>query len=131
MECNTKKDSQVESAYCRHYALVLCSEHATSLTGILAGIWPCGIITLLDEIFVNQVYGSVYSLLHSNPQKTSEISIYKCIFGSLLTKKMVHTTEFLHYDDGCHLRMFTKQLRGFVAMEIVIEKMQFKGYIDP
>ena len=55
----------------RHDALVLCSEFGTSLTGILAGIWPCGIITLLDEVFVaesiSQVYGSVHSLLHSNP----------------------------------------------------------------
>ena len=39
-------------------------------------MYTCGIITLLDEFFmaesISQVYGSVHSLLHSNPQKTSE-----------------------------------------------------------
>ena len=70
-----KGQVQVASAYC-----ILCSEFGTSLAGKLAGIWPCGIVTLLDEVFVaesiSQVYGSVHSLLHSIPQNTSEISEY-------------------------------------------------------
>ena len=46
--------------------------------GILAGIWPCGIITLLDELFraeaKSQVYGSIHSFLNANPSETSDIS---------------------------------------------------------
>ena len=48
------------------------------LIGILAGIWPCGIITLADELFLteskSQVYGCIHSLIHANPTTTSEIS---------------------------------------------------------
>ena len=46
--------------------------------GILAVIWPCGIVTLLDELYRaesnTQVYGSVHSLFHINPTHTSHIS---------------------------------------------------------
>ena len=46
--------------------------------GILAGICPCGIITLAGELFLSesnsQVNGSIHSLLHANPAETSDIS---------------------------------------------------------
>lgn len=46
--------------------------------GILAGIWPCGIVTILDELYKaeskGQVYGSIHSFIHSNPTHTSDIS---------------------------------------------------------
>ena len=80
-----KGQVQAVSAYCRYYLGIMYwyyvySEFGTSLTGILAGIWLCGIVTLLDEVFVvesiSQVYGIVHSLLHPNPPKTSEISEY-------------------------------------------------------
>ena len=45
--------------------------------GILAGIWPCGVITLLDELYLaeskSQVYGSIHSFMHLNQSATSEI----------------------------------------------------------
>ena len=54
--------------------------------------------------------------------------------------KMVHAVEFLCYDDGCHLRKFannpvrstlTDTTKKIAAMEIVIDKMHFKGHIAP
>ena len=46
--------------------------------GILKGIWPCGIITLVDEWFLSdsntQVNGNIHSLQHANPPETSDIS---------------------------------------------------------
>ena len=46
--------------------------------GVLAGIWPCGVVTTLEELFRAeakcQVYGSIHSLLHANPTETSTIS---------------------------------------------------------
>ena len=54
------------------------SKHALSNSiGILAAIWPCGVITLIDELFVaeskTQVYGSLHAYLHSNPVTTASI----------------------------------------------------------
>lgn len=50
---------------------------AFPLTGISAAVWPCGIVTLLDELYgaesITQVYGSIHSLLHSNPSHTTDI----------------------------------------------------------
>ena len=47
-------------------------------SGILAGIWPCGTITLLAELFISeskaQVYGAVHDFLRSNPDSTGGIS---------------------------------------------------------
>ena len=41
------------------------------ITGILAGMWPCGIVVLLHELFVaeskSQVYAAVHDLLSSYP----------------------------------------------------------------
>ena len=53
---------------------------------------------------------------------------------------MVHAVEFLCYDDGSHLRKFannsvrstlTGMTKKITAMEIVIDKMHFKGHTDP
>lgn len=39
-------------------------------TGILAGIWPCGVVTLLSELFIaeskSQVYGALHAFLSEN-----------------------------------------------------------------
>ena len=46
--------------------------------GVLAGIWPCGIITLLEELYTEeaktQVYGSIHSFLYANPTNASSMS---------------------------------------------------------
>ena len=45
-----------------------------SYTGILAGLWPCGIITLLCELFTAESKAQVYGHLHSMLQGSPEIS---------------------------------------------------------
>ena len=46
--------------------------------GILAGIWPCGIVTLISELFLaeskSQVYGHLHEFLQTNPEVVSNIS---------------------------------------------------------
>ena len=48
--------------------------------GIIAGIWPCGIITFLGEMFGSESKRQVYRMLHAfldvNQESTSDIS--KC-----------------------------------------------------
>ena len=56
------------------------------ITGILAGIWPCGIITLAEELFLaeskSQVYGSIHSFMEMNQTSTSDISRLKVYSSS-------------------------------------------------
>ena len=42
------------------------------LIGILAGIWPCGVITLLGELYVAESKSQVYGSLHNHIQRNSE-----------------------------------------------------------
>lgn len=48
------------------------------ITGILAGMWPCGVITWLNELFVSesksQVYGQLHDFLKTAPITASNIS---------------------------------------------------------
>ena len=47
-------------------------------SGILARIWPCGVITLLRELFlaesISQVYGHLHQFLQSEPSATFNLS---------------------------------------------------------
>lgn len=65
-------NNYIVHVYVRHTLFLL------NVTGILAGMWPCGIVTLVDELYraesKTQVYGSVHSLMHANPSHTSDIS---------------------------------------------------------
>ena len=91
LQCNTEKDKS--KLHCRtagnmHSNVLYGSqfESACYNIGILAGIWPCGIVTILDELYraesKGQVYGSIHSFIHSNPTHTSDIS--KNVFSFLL-----------------------------------------------
>ena len=50
-------------------------------TGILAGVWPYGIVAFLSELFVSeskaQVYGALHSFYQLAPRAASNISEYK------------------------------------------------------
>ena len=52
--------------------------------GILAGVWPCGTITMLGELFgaesKGQVYGYLHSYLYENDAVTSTISKSLSVF---------------------------------------------------
>ena len=54
--------------------------------GILAGIWPCGVITLLAELFVSesmsQVYGALHNFLHTNSKETMNVGKIDLYVGS-------------------------------------------------
>ena len=47
------------------------------ITGILAGAWPCGVITLLGELYVAeskaQVYGFLHAIIHKNDKELSSL----------------------------------------------------------
>ena len=55
-------------------------------TGILAGMWPCGIITFIRELFIaeskSQVYGHVHNFLQNSQETASCLS--KLIFKSVI-----------------------------------------------
>lgn len=110
LHCNTEKDK--------------IKLHDRS-AGLLAGIWPCGIITILDELFKTeskaQVYGCLHGFVHCNRENTADIAT-------------------LCYDDGCHLRKYSRNpLRAKLTdvatimsrWNIVIDKMHFSGHSDP
>lgn len=48
-------------------------------TGIVAGMWPCGTIIFLDELFraesTAQVYGCLHTFFYTNPLSTKDISM--------------------------------------------------------
>ena len=46
--------------------------------GILAGMWPCGIIAFVRELFnaesISQVYGHVHQFLQANSEASTQLS---------------------------------------------------------
>lgn len=60
------------------HVLLLTKEDVGVLVGILAGVHPCGTITLLGELFgaesKGQVYGHLHSYLFDNESLTTSIS---------------------------------------------------------
>ena len=49
-----------------------------SWTGIVAGMWPCGKITLIGELFssesLSQVYGFLHTFVHENRDSLKDMS---------------------------------------------------------
>lgn len=117
--------------------------------GVLAGIWPCGVVTTLEELFwaeakcqvqymaVSTAFSMLILLKH--PQLVrSMVVLFWCI---TLCYMYIHTwkSEFLVYDDGCHLKKFatnpvrsalTETTEKIAGMDIVIDKMHFRGHVD-
>jgi hypothetical protein len=104
-------------------------------------MWPCGVITLLSELFVAerkaQVYGHFHQFLQSAPATASNLSKLSsmCIFSPF---KALHS-EYMCYDDGCHLRKYaanpshqnltpTTQILSHAA--IVVDKLHMAGHVD-
>lgn len=88
LHCKTEKDKstlvKLHERSAGNYCISYPQQQSWNCTiGILAGIWPCGTITLLDELFraesKSQVYGSVHSFIHSNGVSTSNISKHSTI----------------------------------------------------
>ena len=112
--------------------------------GILAGIWPCGIITLLNELYISESKSQVYGAIHSFHADERSYP------GTDLSKKFLFTfkrqcwfsfpfTEYICRDDRCHLRGFAQNpnrwqqsstSQRIADLEIVVDKMHFKGHTD-
>lgn len=88
-----------------------------------------------------QVYGSVHSLLFSIPAHTSGISMLR-MYSPKVSEAyftFVHSVEFICYDDGCHLRKFSRNLvrstltdiTVYIAkIEIVLDRFLFPDHND-
>ena len=69
--------------------------------GILAGIWPCGIVTLIRELFLaeskSQVYGHLHEFLQTNPEVVSNISkLLMCdvMYFSTVNQEILNVKKF-------------------------------------
>jgi hypothetical protein len=62
-------------------------QNGTCILGILAGIWPCGVITLLNELYISesksQVYGAIHSFFQSNEDTLTDISKIVAIYNGM------------------------------------------------
>ena len=103
-------------------------------TGVLAAMWPCGIITLLCELFISesksQVYAHLLQFLQTSQEASSKLSKFIWSVSHCVKKKK--TTEYICYDDGCHLRKYaqnpirrdqTPTTQFLSRMEIVVDKI--------
>ena len=73
------------------------------LTGIMAGAWPCGTITILGELFgaesKSQVYGMLHAYLHVNRESTSNLrKVLLCILP-LFSWTSLHKVCIKFYDN--------------------------------
>ena len=69
------------------------------------GVLPCGIITLIGELFIaeakTQFYGFLYSIIDRNREELSSLRRFESPFYCMYT---IHLQmEYICYDDGCHL----------------------------
>ena len=50
------------------------------ISGILAGVWPCGTIIMLGELFTSesmtQVYAFLHTFMHENAEALTGLSVY-------------------------------------------------------
>ena len=109
----------------------------------MAGIWPCGVITLLDELYISesksQVYGAIHSFFLNNENSMSDLSKKQKYCMLFSTCVLFLYIEYICYDDGCHLRKFSQNpirrsqsttAERIASLEIVVDKMHFKGHVD-
>ena len=81
--CNTEKDKEklhyrTAGGFFLNYINTDLMDDYGLISGILAGIWPCGTVTLIDELFraeaKSQVYGSMHSLFYLNSSTLADVS---------------------------------------------------------
>lgn len=90
LNCNTEKDKGVRlNARTTGKSLLQVNyKFSLSITflsneGVLAGLWPCGVIAMVSELFISesksQVYGNLHDFLQASPEtakKLSKLAIY-------------------------------------------------------
>lgn len=87
--CNTQKDrvklnystAGIRMAEASMHSTYQYSWHCSPNTGVLAGVWPCGVITLIGELFgsesLSQVYAFLHTFVHENGESLSDMSKYQ------------------------------------------------------
>ena len=70
--------------------------------GILAGMWPCGIVTFIHELFIaeskSQVYDHLHNFLLKNEGAASSLSKFSnCVH---IDKSVNVILEYISDDDG-------------------------------
>ena len=106
----------------------------------MAGIWPCGKITLIGELFgsesLTQVYGFLHTFVFENGDSLKNLS------RSLLSHTNAHNifldlVGIICYDDGCHLKRYVEKRKDLsetskqlASYHIVVDKMHFRGHTD-
>ena len=91
LKCNTEKDKHIKLNYktagnmfynCKE---LCCPTIQTQIynAGILAGVWPCGTVTLIGELYgaesKSQVYGLTHGFLYNNQKSTKDLSTFNII----------------------------------------------------
>ena len=116
-----------------------------TFTGVLAGMWPCGIVVLLTELFSaeskSQVFASLHELLRDwdgiqdslSEQQYYHSNVKYAIFNTHLY------IEYVCYDDACHLRRYacnpvrsglTDTTKFLSSLPMVVDKMHMQGHTD-
>lgn len=79
LSCRTEKDRGVRLNH-RTAGIIIIIYSVNiivSFAGILAGMWPCGIITLIRELFIaeskSRVYGHIHQFLQNNSETASHL----------------------------------------------------------
>lgn len=106
-------------------------------------MWPCGIITMVRELFgsesKSQVYGHIHDYLRNAPHTAEKLSYVSCTFKVTIMYMYVFMIEYICYDDGCHLRLYATSAKrnsqtdtafAIATKEIVIDKMHMAGHVD-
>lgn len=121
---------------------VQCSR--SNNTGILAAMWPCGVVTFVRELFLaeskSQVYGHLHQYLQSNPVTASHLSkLYRVVVCPFIPCHYKLHVEYVCYDDGCHLKRYainkcrsdqTQTSRIMSQLCIAIDRMHMVGHVD-
>lgn len=117
-------------------------------TGILAGVWPCGMVTLLRELFIKS--SGVWTPTSIFADRTSDCITFEWVINNAVFIPMytfewlllflLNNAEYICYDDGCHLRKYaanpcrrdlTLTTKALTEIAITVDKMHMAGHVDP
>ena len=81
---------------------------------MLAGVWPCGIITLLRELFVaeskSQVYGHLHQFLQDYSETANCLSVLIIVHSICVSVTTVgHTGNYIRGSCGKAMTVLEKQ----------------------
>ena len=120
-----------------YYVICMCTKVS------FAAAWPCGTITVLEELFKaeakSQVYASIHSFVYTNPETTGDMSKYISCCQIIYKYCTLSNLGFLVYDDACQLKKFainpircslTKTAERIVSMILAVDKMHYRGHTD-